>query len=46
MVYSAFVPSLNTPNRRLIFDANESLTDIKITENLATAAELGIAMIE
>lgn len=34
------------PNSRLILDANEGWTDANIAENLAAAAELGIALIE
>ncbi|MBT1154909.1 dipeptide epimerase [Aminobacter anthyllidis] len=34
------------PNSRLILDANEGWTDDNIVENLAAAAELGIALIE
>lgn len=34
------------PNSRLILDANEGWTDANIAENLAIAAELGIALIE
>lgn len=34
------------PNSRLILDANEGWTDANIVENLAAAAELGIALIE
>lgn len=34
------------PNSRIILDANEGWTDANIAENLAAAAELGIALIE
>lgn len=34
------------PNSRIILDANEGWTDANIVENLAAAAELGIALIE
>ncbi|CAN7350172.1 N-acetyl-D-Glu racemase DgcA [Aminobacter sp. LjRoot7] len=34
------------PNSRLILDANEGWIDTNIAENLATAAELGVALIE
>lgn len=34
------------PNSRIILDANEGWTDANIGENLAAAAELGIALIE
>jgi L-alanine-DL-glutamate epimerase-like enolase superfamily enzyme len=34
------------PNSRLILDANEGWTDDNIRENLAVAAELGVALVE
>lgn len=34
------------PSSRIILDANEGWTDDNITENLAAAAELGVALIE
>jgi L-alanine-DL-glutamate epimerase-like enolase superfamily enzyme len=34
------------PNSRLILDANEGWTDANLAENLAAAAELGVALIE
>ena len=34
------------PNSRIILDANEGWTDANLAENLAAAAELGVALIE
>ena len=36
----------SAPDSRIILDANEGWTDANITENLAAAAQLGIALIE